>query len=57
MPVKFKFCFLELSESFLSKYFPGWFVVYEDAEPGHTESLLYFFSLCVVSFFCVCRDR
>ena len=50
-------CSLELSETFLSKYFPGWFVVYEDAEPGYTESLLYFFSLHVVSFLCVCGNR
>ena len=57
MLVKFKFCSLELSEIFLSKYFPGWLVVYEDAEPGYTESLLYFFSLCVVSFSCVCGNR
>ena len=57
MLVKFKFCFLELPEIFLSKYFPGWFVVCEYAEPGYTESLLYFFSLCVVSFLCVCGNR
>ena len=57
MLVKFKFCSLELSEIFLSKYFTGWLVVYEDAEPGYTESLLYFFSLCVVSFSCVCGNR
>ena len=57
MLVKFKFCFLELPEIFLSKYFPGWLVVCEYAEPGYTESLLYFFSLCVVSFLCVCGNR